>query len=1777
MTDVPFAAAVGYLFYERYADGHQEGIQYVGAGRGEMETKLIEVGAGQGSYTKQKDVTYGYRPKPHPTLEARPRFEWLVRWGGGAGPRHFAAAGSCAGASKRGLLALLPLWWVCEVRSFFTGETCGRGPEPSRDACLAAPHSPTLMNTVRGVPTVRGQADFCCSQCGVNCYDPITTTEAPRVVVRRHYNTVVRCASFQFSPTPIGLLIYVAVQKPNAHYECFNGGDYDHEMWSAAHKRWCCYKYKEGCPKQVVDRNIYHHVTKIQKLHVPVPVQIIHNIPQVYHVPSPPKYVHVPVPGPKIHKVTINKDVPYPVKEPPQVITVKKPYTVKVPGHYVDVPVPSPPHIVNKYKYHYVTVHDYDARHKRLLKGSWHHHHVVTITGVQHLKHYDCHAGLSNWYHGWSHVKKSWCCVAPTTISWAALAWRMASGTLTLSVVHTIMGHHAGHGGYDCDAGYSNWEHGWSYHKKTYCCEHEHKGCQPYHCHHHEAPCTLHGDTSTCKQRIGWSMEHTFDGKENACGLAYSAVQVECDVCRACTIQEAGCGDQGNAALGNWPWPRCRAWSPEKKVWCCQNEQKGCQNPDTPPDCDAGAGMVWKHLGSRASSHGKVFVSNHWTWQASHGVRFVVGNARAAFGRPLAQLGHGMVGAEEDVVPALPPSVDGHGCCSHEKVGCPGYHYAGAGGGGQTVVTTHTVVSGGGGGSFGGAYSFHGHPPSAAGSGMMWHWVVHTHGNLPFDCFAGITAGWSGGKKHFCCLHFDKGYSELMLVLTCFEADTEAGRTEERWASRHEIQESVPTPCHVLLCQLEFCPCGGVDSQKLPASRGDFEKEKVTVSSGPLVHQSSKERFKEERPDGTVKSATAEVSGLPFNFFQTGADEMVPAPDPCMTGTVGAMTVMQREACCAQGNVAFCATTTKAPVIIHDKYYTNVRTSPIVGETGRLEATRWFHEEGIRVQRVCCYEEEGKPSRGQDWVKDLTEDGDVEPNPGPSSPSDQAAARGDQLSGNTDPGLGSGLDGDLIALNYGNLRTAASSDLPCLAFGDFNETPDETHLVDLDLVISAPRDEHGIPSPPDGDVLKDEIAQYFEQLEVTNASKYALDTLRGSGKYLCFTFAIADTVQGITHRSQTSTEALYLLKSFWRRVWDGAAPAGLTENYEHDWQALHACVQKAKHSSAGCSTGKLKEFFRRPATTEISAKLGPRAVQTIFIDDRTLVLRDATQTRRAIDLRATAAARLGLRENERKRRLVTRSEAHRRALQSLGMQPDPDAVVLGTTFSIVPQAFDDTILQSRAGDDILTQQQGWRFPEIRNKVFDDLPDLSVNHSSGVGSGHTELSYFEMTQHVSHVVPVPVPGPPAKVVTQKVYVKHHPFECTEGYGSWKTQWSHEHQRYCCYKFKEACVTKVQYRNHYKTITHVHHVTVPEKVVVPAPPPREINHIVKDPSPVIKIKTAGPPRVVKHYVTKKHYVPEPVPSPPTYRYKHVAVPVHVPGKVVHVPVPMPAKTIYKEVPVTKVQHVIQKRYYDCVAGFKNWHFGWSKTKKSWCCSHEQRGCPGTWQGDGLTKTIVTGVTQHIGHGHVHVIHHVHHYTTSSHDVDDLVGDDDASLPPEYRHGDMIVGGDDESLPPEYRHGDMSIGGDDDTLWGWPLVLSQMPGRRNGAVERRERQRLRALFLQEVPAETEVGQLGSYEDKTHWRAKKCRWDRLTGGQFYNTDVTIDGIGEGGGSCGRDASRELIRATAQDTALAVGSLAAFHSSVDGSRFQVPRDDAADDDDDDALLCRWRAGGWKA
>ena len=63
-----------------------------------------------------------------------------------------------------------------------------------------------------------------------------------------------------------------------------------------------------------------------------------------------------------------------------------------------------------------------------------------------------------------------------------------------------------------------------------------------------------------------WAEEHHFSGRSNACALAYSQVQVECDICRGCTIEAAGCEVHVatsepydcDAALNNFfrAWPR---------------------------------------------------------------------------------------------------------------------------------------------------------------------------------------------------------------------------------------------------------------------------------------------------------------------------------------------------------------------------------------------------------------------------------------------------------------------------------------------------------------------------------------------------------------------------------------------------------------------------------------------------------------------------------------------------------------------------------------------------------------------------------------------------------------------------------------------------------------------------------------------------------------------------------------------------------------------------------------------------------------------------------------------------------------------------------------------------------------------------------------------------------------------------------------------------------------------------------------------------------------------
>jgi len=197
---------------------------------------------------------------------------------------------------------------------------------------------------------------------------------------------------------------------------------------------------------------------------------------------------------------------------------------------------------------------------------------------------YDCDAGFSNWQAGWSEHKKAWCCNH---------AHRGCPVVAATSLP------------YDCDAGYSNWHAGWSTPKKAWCCQHRQRGCpsttlSPLGCH---AACSWHGLTATCHDRIQYTATHEFAHEDNACGQAYSKVQVECDICRGCSLEASSCSGlevtihkptslpfDCAAGFSNWK----AGWSQPKKAWCCTHEHKGCEVPASLPfDCAAGY-FNWK-------------------------------------------------------------------------------------------------------------------------------------------------------------------------------------------------------------------------------------------------------------------------------------------------------------------------------------------------------------------------------------------------------------------------------------------------------------------------------------------------------------------------------------------------------------------------------------------------------------------------------------------------------------------------------------------------------------------------------------------------------------------------------------------------------------------------------------------------------------------------------------------------------------------------------------------------------------------------------------------------------------------------------------------------------------------------------------------------------------------------------------------------------------------------------------------------------------------------------
>jgi len=104
---------------------------------------------------------------------------------------------------------------------------------------------------------------------------------------------------------------------------------------------------------------------------------------------------------------------------------------------------------------------------------------------------FDCNAGWANWQAGWSVPKKIWCCQS---------AGRGCAPTPPLMP-------------FDCNAGFDNWVAGWSEPKKQWCCQNGGRGCQT------------------------------------------AALPFDC-----------------NAGFDNW----VAGWSVPKKQWCCQHAGRGC-------------------------------------------------------------------------------------------------------------------------------------------------------------------------------------------------------------------------------------------------------------------------------------------------------------------------------------------------------------------------------------------------------------------------------------------------------------------------------------------------------------------------------------------------------------------------------------------------------------------------------------------------------------------------------------------------------------------------------------------------------------------------------------------------------------------------------------------------------------------------------------------------------------------------------------------------------------------------------------------------------------------------------------------------------------------------------------------------------------------------------------------------------------------------------------------------------------------------------------------------
>jgi len=133
--------------------------------------------------------------------------------------------------------------------------------------------------------------------------------------------------------------------------------------------------------------------------------------------------------------------------------------------------------------------------------------------------------------------------------------WDQTTGPATTSML------------YDCEAGFTNAEMGWSVGKKLWCCQVYGRGCAPVTTSRDPLDCRINGNPGAIN---AWSL-----AKKNACCLRYGMA------CSTRPPPVTSVAYDCHAGFNNW----VKGWSTVKKVWCCHERHLGCpgQEPTGAP------------------------------------------------------------------------------------------------------------------------------------------------------------------------------------------------------------------------------------------------------------------------------------------------------------------------------------------------------------------------------------------------------------------------------------------------------------------------------------------------------------------------------------------------------------------------------------------------------------------------------------------------------------------------------------------------------------------------------------------------------------------------------------------------------------------------------------------------------------------------------------------------------------------------------------------------------------------------------------------------------------------------------------------------------------------------------------------------------------------------------------------------------------------------------------------------------------------------------------------